>query len=127
MVNRINEILIGIVLLVMMMKIQESSAKCCRNGVHIAYIEKQESEKAIVTADICYDGIRKEDHCGRGHCNWFGCECEIGCKINNCGKSMPEAIRLFEEMNDVEVTWSEAYDYNINPYFIFCYPSCRRD
>lgn len=89
------KVTILIVLFIAATIINPTKAECCQNA--IALIPNCFSAYGCFEY-ICADGTpmgRKDNFCGVGKCNIFGCACEGGCRQNSKGNDEEEARRLY--------------------------------
>lgn len=79
-----------IVLLGLIFIINQTNAECCRGVIVLHNPNNKEIRQ------LCADGtVAPLFFCGIGRCNWFGCECNGGCRQNSYGYDHEEAKRLY--------------------------------
>ena len=84
-----------IVLIDVMLFVHQTEAECCKTDLFV----RHNCINYWCYSYICPDGtlLYRRNHCGVGACNFFGCNCDGGCRRNSKGFDKEEAQRLFLE------------------------------
>lgn len=96
-----------VVLMMAVLFINEINSECCTSSVIIKHPCKGIPHErgyfhSICRSFLCYDGsikAKRDQYCGVGPCNMFGCNCDGGCRR---GMTREQVVKAFNHFYGIQ-------------------------